>query len=533
MNGGENISKVNCDKVYETDKQNFDNFVSSDKSKKSFDYQGFKRLIQSELVYKKCFDENNFKICGYTRKTIQRMAEHPEKYGKKILDLSDFIYLKSGYYKRLIDYFVNQSMVNYTVDTKVLKPQMLSNNQKNLKDDYIKFSAQCEKYNLSNEIQNIMRRLYKNDVCYAFVTETSYDISYYYLDPKICGISSLVNGNVYEFYINAGLMSKRDFDSFPIELQEIIHNELKRQDEIRKQSKDKPDIKLHQLGKVVIPWTNSLCVKYNNDTLFPYPPFFMMILDILLIDEYKELAKAQSINDAYKILTMKIPTVDGEVKMDDPIIATFTSIVLDTIQNNIGVVTSPFDMKTEEFSSSNSDDRDTVSDAISWAFKNVGVSEALMSGASSGSELKLSITNDSGDIFRLYRMIENWVCLQMKLRGYIYPNYDFVYKILNMTIFNADDVKSMELQMAQNGLPNKARLCAANGLSPAVMFGNSIVENNIFGDIFDSWQPMKTSYTASADDSDSAGRPTVDDGDLSSSGEVSRNNDSNNKDNRI
>lgn len=455
------------------------------------------------------------------------MAEFPEKYGKRILDLSDYIYLKSGYYKRLIDYFVNQSMVNYTVDTKTLKPQMLSNNQNNLKDDYIKFSSQCEKYNLSNEIHNIIKRLYRNDVCYAFITETPYDISYYYLNPKICGISSLVNGNVYEFYINAGSISERDIDNFPIELQEIILNELK------VQQKSKENIKFKQLGKIIIPWKNSLCIKYNNDILFPYPPFFMMILDILLIDEYKELAKAQSINDAYKILTMKIPTKDGEITMVDGLVAAFTDVVLNTVQNNIGVVTTPFDMKTEEFSSSNSDDRDTVSDAISWAFKNVGVSEALMSGASSGSELKLSITNDSGDIFRIYRMIENWVCLQMKLHGYIYSNYEFVYKILNMTIFNSDEVKSTELQMAQNGLPNKVRLCAANGLSPTVMLGNSVVENSVFGDIFSSWQPMKTSYTASIDDSNNVGRPTTSDGDLSKSGEITRENDTNNKDNRI
>ena len=71
--------------------------------------------------------------------------------------------------------------------------------------------------------------------------------------------------------------------------------------------------------------------------------------------------------------------------------------------------------------------------------------------------------------------------------------------------------------MAQNGLPNKVRLCAANGLSPTVMLGNSVVENSVFGDIFSSWQPMKTSYTASSDDSNNVGRPTTSDGDLSKS----------------
>ena len=109
----------------------------------------------------------------------------------------------------------------------------------------------------------------------------------------------------------------------------------------------------------------------------------------------------------------------------------------------------------------------------------------------------------------------------------------FVYKILDLTVFNRDNLRSAELQMAQNGLPNKSRLCAINGLSPAVMIGNSIVENQVLGDLFDSWQPMKTSYTQSADSSDEGGRPEMDEGDLSASGEVTKENNTNDPDNRI
>lgn len=498
--------------INRSDKQKFDDFESG-KTKK-FDYQAFKRLVLSELSYNKCFDETKFTCLGFTRQQICDIAEHPERHGKQILRLSNYMYLKSGYYKRLIDYFVNQAVLNYTVDTRISKQKMLTTSENTIMKDYVRFVAQSEKFNLSNEIHNILKRLFKNDVCYAFLIETDTEISYYYIDPMICNISSLVNGNVYEFYINKRSVSQSKLNSLPMELQTLIE---KSEDEY---------------GRVYIPFQNSLCLKYNNDFTFAYPPFLMMIADILLIDEYKDLAKAQSINDAYKILTMKIPTKDGEITLDDGLISTFTSIVLDTVQNNIGVVTTPFDVKSEEFSSSNADDRDTVSDAVSWAFKNVGVSEALMSGASSGSELKLSITNDSGDIFRIYRLLENWMSLQMKLRGYIYPNYEFVYKIMDMTIFNVADVRSSELQMAQNGIPNKSRLCAANGLSPAVMIGNSIVENQILGDIFSGWIPLQTSFTQSSN-SDKGGRPMSDDGDLSNSGEVTRDNDTNDPDNRI
>lgn len=495
----------------------FDNFVSDSNSsdKKKFDFTAFKRLVLSELSYKNCFDENKNTCLGFCRKQIIEMAEHPERHGKQILKLSDFMYLKSGYYKRLIDYFVNQAILNYAVDTRILNPAMLKAKPDDIKKNYIKYIAQSEKFNLGNEIHNILRRMYKNDVCYAFLIETPTEVSYYYLDPMICNISSLVNGNVYEFYINTRQLNKTKFKNLPNELQILINTTA------------------DEYGRVFIPFEKSLCIKYNNDFLFPYPPFFMMIADILLIDEYKDLAKAQSINDAYKILTMKIPTKDGEITLDDGLISTFVSIVLNTVQNNIGVITTPFDTDTEEFSSSNSDDRDTVSDAISWAFKNVGVSEALMSGASSGSELKLSITNDSADIFRIYRMLEYWVSLQMKLRNYIYNKYEFVYKIMNMTVFNADDLRKIELQMAQNGLPNKSRLCAVNGLSPSVMIGNSIVENQVLGDIFDGWQPMKTSYTQSGSDSNDSGRPTEDGTEISEVTETQRDNDSNSSENRI
>lgn len=497
------------------DRENVDNALNG--QTKTFDYCAFKRLVLSELQYSRCFKDAKF--CGYTRKRIEYMAEHPERFGKKILELSDYMYLKSGYYKRLIDYFSNQAMINYTVDTHINDIHAYSVTDK-IKKNYISFIKQAEKFNLKNEVQNIFRRLYRNDVCFAYLVESDIDVSYFYLDPQMCHIDRVTNGNVYQFYIDASCLVDCAFTEFykslPRDLQELIDN-------------NPPE----KNGKVFIPREKSLCLKYNNDFLFSFPPFFMMIADILNIDDYKELAKAQSINDAYKILTMKIPTKDGQITLDDKLVTAFTSTVLNTVQDSIGVITTPFDTATEEFSSSNADDRDTVSDAISWAFKNVGVSEALMSGASSGSELKLSITNDSGDIFRLYRQIENWISLQMKLRGHIYKSYGFVYKILDMTIFNEKDVRDGVLSAAQNGIPNKTRLCAANGLSPAVMLGNSLVENDILADVFDNFKPLKTSYTQGADSGDEGGRPEMDDADLSSSGERTKGNDTNDRDNRV
>ena len=495
--------------------------LSQTLTKEKFDIAKFKRIVSTELKFDTSYIDPNKKLLSFSKREIADMAERPERYGKDILRLSRYMYRKSGYYKRLVDYFANMGVLRYTIDTKMYNSKKASKTV--LKTNFLKYTAFCDKLNLTNEINKILKTMFIEDVVFAYKIDNGINYTYYYLDPSICEISSIVDGNVFEFVLLKNKISETKKSNLPVPLQDLLN-----------------DSKYDKVTKIPVPFENSLCLKYNSDNIVPFPPFFTMISDILLIDEYKDLTKAQSINDAYKLLTMKIPTKDGEITLDDTLITTFTSIVLNTVQNNIGVITTPFETDTEEFSSSNADDRDTVSDAISWAFKNVGVSEALMSGASSGSELKYSIINDSGDIFRIYRMIEDWVKLQTNLiamqgngNNFITDNYRFSYKILDMTIFNQTDFIDNELKMAQNGIPNKMRLCSANGMPPVEMFGNSFIENELFNDVFDNWQVLKTSYTQSSDGSDNGGRPAMDETEISEITQNTHDNDGNDPDNRL
>ena len=498
------------------------NALSQTLTKEKFDIAEFKRIVSTELKFDTNYIDPNKKLLSFSKREIAEMSERPERYGKDILRLSRYMYRKSGYYKRLVDYFANMGVLRYTIDTKMYNPKKVSKTA--LKTNFLRYTAFCDKLNLTNEINKILKTMFIEDVVFAYKIDNGINYTYYYLDPSICEISSIVDGNVFEFVLLKNKISETKKSNLPVPLQDLLN-----------------DPKYDKVTKIPVPFENSLCLKYNSDNIVPFPPFFTMIPDILLIDEYKDLTKAQSINDAYKLLTMKIPTKDGEITLDDTLITTFTSIVLNTVQNNIGVITTPFETDTEEFSSSNADDRDTVSDAISWAFKNVGVSEALMSGASSGSELKYSIINDSGDIFRIYRMIEDWVKLQTNLiamqgngNNFITDNYRFSYKILDMTIFNQTDFIDNELKMAQNGIPNKMRLCSANGMPPVEMLGNSFIENELFNDVFDNWQVLKTSYTQPSDSSENnGGRPAMDETEISEITQNTHDNDGNDPDNRL
>ena len=76
---------------------------------------------------------------------------------------------------------------------------------------------------------------------------------------------------------------------------------------------------------------------------------------------------------------------------------------------------------------------------------------------------------------------------------------------------------------------------ASNGINTAKLLGNSVLENSILSDIFDSWKPLASTYTMSGDSdvTDKGGRPMKDETEISKTTDTQRNNDSNSTENRI
>ena len=159
------------------------------------------------------------------------------------------------------------AVINWTIDTEIKQDKMFCNNkskeqyQKTFKKNYIKFTAQANKFKIDNRITDIMRRLFVEDVCFGFVTENDVDTSIFFIEPKYCEIKSLVNGSVYQYAINRSLIDNAYFKNLPLELQTLLD-----------QSKE-----LSSNNMVPIPYKNSLCLKYNNDFTYLYPAFFSLI----------------------------------------------------------------------------------------------------------------------------------------------------------------------------------------------------------------------------------------------------------------
>ena len=89
------------------------------------------------------------------------------------------------------------------------------------------------------------------------------------------------------------------------------------------------------------------------------------------------------------------------------------------------------------------------------------------------------------------------------------------------------------MKLAQASISNKERLCAASGMSPTAMLGNTYHEALFFKDVFDMFQPLKSSYTQSGDGSDEGGRPTKNETEISEVTQNTHDNDGNDPNNRI
>ena len=141
---------------YQADKDNVEKFLNHESP--TFNFASLRRLTLSELSYKGAFKYN--KICGFTRRQILSMVEYPERYGNQIVRLSQFMYLKSGYYKRLIDYFVNMAVINWTVDMSTKQSNAYTASPKTIRQNYFKYVAQVNKFKIDNRITSIMRKLF-------------------------------------------------------------------------------------------------------------------------------------------------------------------------------------------------------------------------------------------------------------------------------------------------------------------------------------------------------------------------------------
>lgn len=461
------------------------------------------KLIKMDLNANR--QNSNFFNTAFRKEDILKWLANPQKFEKRLRDLSWFLYHSSSHYRRLIDYFGTMLTFDHVID--ILGQKKVGRKQY---EDAVFF---LDNMNVKHEFLRLNYLAWIDDVAYGY--EYSVDNSYFIdtLDPNYCAISSIEDGCLnYAFDF-------RYFDKYSEELDRYA-DEFKKKYEVYRQDKQKK--RWQELDS-----EKTICIKVSQ-TDYVIPPFAGIFEEIYALYDYKDLQLSKTELENYLLLVAKIPYLSKADKANDfglslDIANDYFARMNSALPQNIGSLLSPFDtidavkLKTYE------KDLDTVSLAESSIYNAAGVPKLVFnSDKASGAALNKAIAFDENTVFKVLRQFERWTNRKLK------KDHNFKVNFLDITRNNRDDLVKQYKEASTLGLPVKLRYCAALGLTPADTLNSLTLENGVLN-IVEQFKPLETSYTQPGDDV--GGRP--DQGDNVEGGtEDGDVRDANNPDNR-
>lgn len=471
--------------------------LSPDGSKKYVPWSEFaSKLKYANLAGIKLRDLENNKDYNptyrkYTKSQIISYLENPASYEQQLRQMSRYLFNISNYYRRLIQYFAGMSTFSYIVVPYGVDYSKNVNLNK-FRKGYYAVTNQLEKMNIRHEFSRALMVAFRDDIYYGYVWETNDSYTFQQLDADYCKISSIEDG-VYNFAFNFGYFdsNKERLPNFPPEFT-TMYNAYKADNKLKWQE---------------LPSENSVCLKVNEQSYVPVPPFVSLFSALADIEDYRAISKDASEVNNYKALCLEIPTGgDGTFLIDYDLCKEFYDMMCNVLPENIGAFMSPMKVTDWNFEKSGAvSGTDEVAAAENSMWQQAGVNKILFGGGEdpSSSTLNLSTINDQMIVFMMMRQIERWINRKLKS---VSSSIKFKINILDVTYFNRVEMHNQYLKDGQYGLPVRSAIMATAGYSPSDLENLSYLENTVL-ELNKNEVPLTSSNTQSAADNE-GGRPT-------------------------
>ena len=439
----------------------------------------------------------------YTKDQITSFLQNPYTNQKNLRDAAIYIYGASSHFRRLIQYFAGLTDLSYVlspckIDTRTAKSATIGK-------QYKKTLGVLSAMDIKNQFSKIITVCLREDTFYGTMWVTNDNITIQQLPSDYCDIA-VVEGNVPNVSFNFSY-----FDS-NAEYLALYPPEFQRKYEMYR--KDRTKMKWQELDS-----PTSFAVKCNNDILnYSLPPFAGMFREVYDLEDYKQLKMTKTELENYAMLVMKLGiNSDGEWEMDLDKAKDFYRNLDNVLPEEVGAVLSPMAIDKISFDKSKTGDGDTISEAEQNLFTAAGVSTLLFNNdKASSNALLLSIKADQAITYGIVKSIE--CVINRFIQSYSYGK-NFKVTFLDCSPFNRKEVGDQYLKAAQYGMPTISYYCASQGISQSEIDCMNFLEDDIL-DLKSRFEPLRSSATMSS--SDKVGAPEKDIGELSDSGELSR-----------
>lgn len=415
--------------------------------------------------------------------------KHPKQGWRILLAVSDELMRVSPHYYRMNNLYSNMALFCWWIDLYDVKENA---NVETIKKLYSSLAARFENMHLKHEFSKIMKYIPYQDVYCGLVVESSTDFFFQKLDFKICKLYQIQDG-LYNFKINLSAINPKELGAYP--------------DYVQQAYLDFVDDKSGKTSNWYMPPADKqICIKLNSQWTYPYPILIGLVRDILDLDIYKKLKLQSARTDNYKAILIEVPI--DETTIDKPLLtpetlSVFAEINRDSMTDDIGLIHT-LGSKGEAISfKDSSNTRNNVSDAIDEVYNSSGQTKEYFNGSASGTAVTFSVENDSGFIYGLYRQFERWMNRYIKLRKYNKSTFKFYFYLLDITIFNRDNVSKRYKEACTLGVTVIDKWLATLDMTPSRMLGSYILHKDIF-DFQNNFVPLSSSYNNTFE----AGRPT-------------------------
>lgn len=446
----------------------------------------------------------------YTKDNITEYLTNPYTYQTQLRRAVTYIYGASSHFRRLIQYFTGLTDFAYVVSPYRIDPK--SANVKSVGRNYRRMLNAMSAMNVKSQFPKIVTVCLREDTFYGTLWVTNDNITIQQLPSDYCSIST-IEGNV--------LNVTFDFSYFDGHAQFLEYYPAEFQEKYRVYQGNRR-MRWQELSS-----PNSFAVKCNNDILdYSLPPFAGILREVYDLEDYRQLKLTKTTLENYAILVMTLGIDDeGEFQMDLDRAKEFWRNLDSVLPEEVGSVLSPMPIEKISFERSNTGDTDTIADAEQNLFTAAGVSSLLFNNdKASSNALLLSIKADQAITYGIVKSIEDVVNRFIQAQSY---GKNFKVTFLDCGPYNRKELGDSYLKACQYGIPMISYYAASQGLGQAELDCMSFLENDVLG-LTEMFRPLQSSATLSsasqegAGATDDGGAPQKEIGDLTDSGEQSR-----------
>ena len=488
-------------KDYDEDEKRFNDSIENNR----IDYSSFRRLMINDLCLNTNILETGY-IGEFPLETIMTAIKYPKQYSRILLSVSRRLMHISPHYYRLNMLYGNMALFCWWIDLFDVSNKV---NIKTVKTAYNMIATKFENMNIKHEFAKIARILPYQDIYCGLVVENENTFYFQEINYNICKLYQIDDG-LYDFVINLSAINPNSLSAYP--------------DYIQQAYKDYKEMK-DGCKWYLPPSDKQICIKFNSQWSYPFPVLIGLIKDILDVDVYKKLKLQSARTDNYKAIMVKVPI--DEKMVDKPLLTPdtlqiFAEINKENMSDDIGLIHTLGSTGQAISFKDSANTRNNVSDAVNELYNSSGETKELFNGSSTATAVTFSVENDSAFIYHIYRQLERWCNRYIKLKGYNKKTYKFNFYLLDITIFNRDNVSKRYKEACTLGATVIDKWLATLDMTPSRTMGSYILHKDIF-DFKNNFVPLNSSYNFSGQTgrptNDSVGKPLSDEGEKSVDGD--------------